>query len=276
MHKRQMIDFPEYWEEVTPQEWAYLLLMREKLVTLPGVTLQDIKRAWCFFVLRRRANMAKGLQLMLLVDQLAESLDWMFRVHPEDNTIELTFETTVNLLPVWRDFVGPASHGADLTFGEFRHAVTAYNRYTEDHQPEDLLALCAILYRRRVKNKGAWLRQPYNPDRLDKNMAALRKMPAYLQWGVYAWFGYFNRYLMSEEFIIDGSQVSFAPLFAHQAAAGPAHQNIGLNAIRFSVAESGVFGNSEETDNTSLLQVMLKLLDDHQRAEDLLSRTKTN
>ena len=48
-----------------------------------------------------------------------------------------------------------------------------------------------------------------------------------------------------------------------------------MNAIRFTVAESGVFGSAEQLDRTPLLQVMIKVLDDKQRAEDLLKRNKT-
>ena len=105
-------------------------------------------------------------------------------------------------------------------------------------------------------------------------MHALRKMPDYMQWGIYVIFAYFCEYLQTGEFIIDGSTVSFAPLFTSDGSSRP-NQSIGMNAIRFTVAESGVFGSAEQLDRTPLLQVMLKVLDDKQRAEDLLKRNKT-
>ena len=47
-----------------------------------------------------------------------------------------------------------------------------------------------------------------------------------------------------------------------------------MNSILFSVAESGVFGNARATDDTLLLRVMMKLLDDRQRADELMRNLK--
>ena len=47
-----------------------------------------------------------------------------------------------------------------------------------------------------------------------------------------------------------------------------------MNSILFSMAESGVFGSIEEVDNTQLLRVLLKLLDDKQKADSLIQATK--
>ncbi|KAA6318047.1 hypothetical protein EZS27_031895, partial [termite gut metagenome] len=98
-------------------------------------------------------------------------------------------------------------------------------------------------------------------------------MPEHIQWGIYAWFAYFCEYLLTGTFIIEGTEVCFAPIFAHSDSdAGGSEQNLGLHAIGLSVAESGVFGNAEQTDRTLLLKIMLKLLNDHQRAQALQKR----
>ena len=50
MNNKQ-IDFPDCWEEVLPAEWLYLLRLRQKLIERPKITLMDVKREWCRFVL---------------------------------------------------------------------------------------------------------------------------------------------------------------------------------------------------------------------------------
>ena len=45
-----------------------------------------------------------------------------------------------------------------------------------------------------------------------------------------------------------------------------------MNGVLFSVAESGVFGNFDETDNTLLLKVMMKLLSDKMQADEILRK----
>ena len=195
---------------------------------------------------------------MLLVAMVADTLEWMWLVDDEAGCISLHFDTTRNLLPEYKGLRGPQSHGGDLTFGEFRAATAAMNLYTEDHLPSDLLALVAVLYR--------------FPDPVMRDVQ--RVMPDWLQWGVYAWFARFCEYLLTGEFIIDGQTVTFAPVFGRRDKDGerPSGQDLGLNSILYTVAESGVFGTATETDRTPLLRVLLKLLDDKQRADELMKR----
>ena len=47
-----------------------------------------------------------------------------------------------------------------------------------------------------------------------------------------------------------------------------------MNSVLYSVAESGIFGNVDATDDTLLLRVMMKLLDDKQRADEMMRNLK--
>lgn len=278
--------FPECWEEVKPLEWMHLLKNRKKLMIQPGVSLLDVKREWCAYVLKSRGYRFRSkIDDMILVDELAQTLDWMWQIDEDtaDNgatvlTAQLVYDCTVNLLPMWRYLQGPASHGADLTFGEFRQAAAVMNKYNANHDPVDLLALCAILYRKPVKEKGCVLREPFRPQYMGRYMGLVRDMPEWVQWGVYAWFAYFCEYLFTGSFIIDGLELCFAPVFKRQNSdpdATPSGvQSLGMNSVLYSVAESGIFGNADATDDTLLLRVMMKLLDDKQRADEMLMNLK--
>lgn len=52
----------------------------------------------------------------------------------------------------------------------------------------------------------------------------------------------------------------------------PIERSLGMSGILFSVAESGIFGNIEKADDTLLLRVLMKLLDDKYKADALLKR----
>ena len=104
MIKDKHIDFPDCWEEVSPDEWVYLLDLRHKLMTRRGVTLTDVRRAWCAFVMKRRGYKFRhknDIDDMILVDRLAGTLDWMWSVESEGDSllVTLTVDTTQNLLP---------------------------------------------------------------------------------------------------------------------------------------------------------------------------------
>ncbi|MEL5895044.1 hypothetical protein AAE250_16315 [Bacteroides sp. GD17] len=282
--KQKDIEFPECWEEVRPTEWLHLLKIRDKLMRQPGLELVDIKREWCAYVLKNRGYRFRSkIEDMRLVDGLAKTLDWMWRAGEDEEAqggtiVELTYDCTANLLPAWRYLRGPMSHGADLTFGEFRQAAAVVNKFNAEHDLADLRALCGILYRKPVKDKGCIMREPFRPQYMNRYMGLVRDMPVWIQWGIYAWFAYFCQYLFTGTFIIDGLELCFAPVFdRHKKSGGYSPgiiQNLGMNSVLYSVAESGIFGNVDATDDTLLLRVMMKLLDDKQRADEILRNLK--
>lgn len=268
---KKNIEFPDCWEELHPSEWVFLLKLRDRMANDSRVSLLDVKRTWCRYVLKRRGikPWRHKTDFLLLVDRLASTLDWQWLV--EDNTVALAFDSTVNLLPSWSVFHGPASHGADLTFGEFRYAVNLMNQYTSTHDAGALDNLCAVLYRE-LDCMGR--RIPFTQDVMLQFSPSFSAMPGYLKWGVYSWFASFCDFLFNGTFIIDGSEICFAPVFKGGGSGPQPDQSIGLNSILFSVAESGVFGNIEDVDNTQLMRVLLKLLDDKQKADSLLKSIK--
>lgn len=271
---KSIIEFPECWEEITTREWVYLLKLRQMLIVLNGkADLIDIKRMWCRYVLKSRgvSSFRRSTDFNILTDRLASTLDWQWRV--TDNVIELTFDSTVNLLPSWHIYHGPASHGADMMFGEFRYAVTQMNDFTQNNDIAALNNLCAVLYRE-VDYNGE--RIPFTQSVMRDNADRFNAMPVYLRWGVYAWFASFCKFLQDGVFVIDGQEITFAPLFKGGSGNGDAvgSQSLGLNSILFSVAETGVFGSIDDVDNTQLVRVLLKLLDDKQKADSLLKSIK--
>lgn len=273
----ERLDFPDCWEEVAPEEWRRLLWLRQQLMERKGITLDDILRDWCAFVLQNRGLKKNKPEFWLLVRRLAGTLGWMWRTEQvgERTWVSLTYDSTVNLLPKVGPLLGPASHGADLTFGEFRAATAAMNLYDRSHEDNDLLALCAVLYRPACKEKGVFRRVPFDADRLPALMARAAMIQPYLRWGIYAWFAYFCQYLYTGTFLIDGQEVCFASVFDRtKRPEGKPAEGLGLNSILYSVASSGVFGTAADTDDTQLLRVMMKLLDDKHQADRLLERTK--
>lgn len=276
--KSKEIEFPECWEELYPCEWVYLLKLRHKLINQEGISLADIKREWCRFVLKNRGIRSREtVDYYLLIYNLALTLDWMWSESEDGTTVGITFTSTQNLLPEWKNLKGPLSHGSDLTFAEFRTAVTMMNRYVESQDLNMLRALCGILYRRPGKKVGkkdfdGRYREEFNQARIGFYADRVRMMPVHILFGIYAWFAYFCNYLMTGTFIIDNEEISFAPLFRRSSGDQHSEQNLGMNGILFSVAETGIFGNVDKTDDTLLIRLMLKLLDDYQKAKAMTKK----
>ena len=92
-------------------------------------------------------------------------------------------------------------------------------------------------------------------------MKRAKRVPGYIKWGIYLWFASFCKYLLSGGvFIIDGKEISFSRLFRNNN--DNTGVDIGMNAILFTMADNGTFGKAEDTDQTELFRVLLKLLHD--------------
>lgn len=283
---KKIVMFPEYWDELTEKDWKDMLLLRQRLIDDPreGVDVSDVRNeaARCLLLNRGLKTRASDDKYFLLVRQAGVKLSWLWQ-QTENGKLELTFKTTYNLLPRWDRLIGPASHGSNLLFGEFKDAITLCRAYDkameaepdEDHSPI-LRQLAGLLYRNRdLKVKKHVRRLPYDYDGMEEQSKRGNRMPMWFVWGVYAWFSYFCEYLATGIFIIDGEEVSFSPVFGGTSSSTDKQgTSLGLNDIALTLAESDVFGGFEDVMHTPLMQVMMKLLHDRQQADRIEKEIK--
>lgn len=275
------IEIPEMWEEFTPKQFKYLLRVVFRMMNDRSITTGDLLCDFADYLLGRWKfiHPARQENYLALVGNVAEKLTWIFR--QENNSIIFNFETTQNLLPKLGKLIGPLSHGSDLRFGEYRTAVEYYNRYTQTHRPEYLDALVGILYRKPNRQKKSFqfngqYRQPFNCYLINRYAGQVKDIPEYLKWGVYLWFGYFCRYLFEGTFLIEGNEVSFASIFerTNENPDEKKANSLGMTAVLFSLADNSTFGTANETDETELFKVLLKLLYDKNMLDELKKKCK--
>lgn len=266
--------FPVRWDLMAPRELQYLL---EMFLLLDDEqkkwSLLDIKRAWVSRVFAWRGfKIKKTVDDLLLVDEVAKELDWAVYYDKETDTANLNYDCIRCLVPAFKGLAGPADYGYDLTFGEYRKLLVIFNEITRGNNIlvyMDMLA--GTLYRKRDKRTGR--RVPFNPDADDTKNA--RRLPDWLKYYAYVWFGAFCSYLMASPFIIDGNEIDFSVIFTSSGEKEAKPDNfLGMNSILFSVAESHVFGTVTEVDNTQLFRILMKLVDDKNRSDELKKSLK--
>lgn len=275
------LEIPECWDELNERQYRYLL--KHVFVLMDNnrrIDARDVLRSFADYLCGSPVYIkpARKEAYLLLLDEISGRLGWVFRL--EDGDILLNMDTTTNLLPKIGKLAGPVSHGSDLRFGEYRTACEFYNRYTTTHDKASLDALTGILYRKPNKDiNSQWFdgdyREAFNKHHIGMYARRVAGVAEYVKWGVYQWFGYFCKYLMTGEFIIEGNTVCFATLFGQQADGDTkADDSLGMTGVLFSLAESGTFGNIKETDNALLFEVMLKMLNDKQQIDKLKKMNK--
>ena len=274
MKKTRYVTLPENWDELTKDDWREVLKIRHLVATTDHAwTIEDVRIETARMLLKNRGvkTQVNNKQYLVLLSQVADTLTWLWQEH--DSSMSLVYRSTENLMPKVRDWIGPLSHGGDLTFGEFRQAIAHLKAYEQDQNPTALSALAGLLYRPeaslRQKHEQQLRRQPYDWDSLAEKIERGYQMEPWQRWGIYAWFAYFCEYLTTGTFIIDGEEVNFSLIFGERDNSGTKSQGGGLHQICLTLAESHVFGTAKDVDHTPLLTVMMKLLKDYQTLQEL-------
>jgi len=275
---KKTVDIPESYDELTTKEFKYLLRKFWKIMYDENVDAMDIQRDLVDYILGRRRfiNPFKREDYYILVNQIAWRMDWLFQTI--DNQIQLNYNSTVNLLPKIGKYVGPQSHGIDLRFGEFRTAADIMTQYREEEDIDVLDALVGVLYR--LKNKqvkkadfNGNLREPFNKHNIEMYADRVKHLNEIYKYGVYVWFASFCSFLISGTFNIEGRDICFAPVFGTNETKNTdekqTEDKLGMLSILFTLADTGTFGNVEQTDNAPLLDVMCKLLNDYNLAKNM-------
>ena len=254
MKKSRYITLPENWDELTEADWRDLLKMRQQaMVKRLRVTIDDVKIETARILLRNRGVKLQlnNKQYLILVNQVANGLGWLWK--SSEN-----------------------GFGGDLVFGEFRQAIAHLKVYEQTQNTEALQALAGLLYRPEAndlqKHEQQLRRQPYDWDSLEDKIKRGQQMKPWQLWGIYAWFAYFCEYLTTGIFVIEGQEVCFAPLF-EVSSEKKKGSNGSLQQICLTLAESHVFGTAKDVDNTQLLVVMQKLLQDYNTLQNLKKKT---
>jgi hypothetical protein len=258
----RIIIFAENWEELTPKQVAYIF---KKLYTklIRGEWDEDSFRLHIAdYLLGQKKPMRKDRRERygLLVRQCADTLHWMF-LKTETGEMEINFDTLHNHFASIKKTIAPSL--MSIRFGEYRHAVALFHAYHLSGGDESILAtLAGLLYRK--------ANEPFaeHGTAMQRYEQRGKRMPRHIAYYIYVWFATMNRFLLKETFTIDGCDVCFAPIFATHGGENKG-QDIGLNSILFTLADTGTFGNADETDKAPLFRVMLKLLHDKNNADNL-------
>ncbi|MEI7675762.1 MAG: hypothetical protein WCJ03_03190 [Bacteroidales bacterium] len=256
----RIIEFPETWEELTQKQANFIFKKIYANVITQRWDEDSFRLYVADYLLGRKyfARNEKQIQYRLLVRSLADSLTWMF-AKAEDGTLNINYDTLHNHFPKVGKMV--VANIQDIRFGEYRHAVAIYHAYNESLGDASLLAtFVGMLYRP--------AKEPFDSNKMQLYEKRGKKVPGHIAYYIYLWFTTLNRYLLTETFTIDGCDVCFSTIFKSDGEPSKG-QDIGLNSILFTLADTGTFGNADQTDKAPLFRVMLKLLHDKNNADQL-------
>lgn len=218
--------------------------------------------------------------------RISETVEFFFDVKKTKTDVEGVFDKEYifepkcvkQLVPEYKKAIGCSDMLINISWNEFKDSMVAMQEFVASGERESLVELAASLYRPR--KKMIWLRQmfsgwngdnrvEYSEYTRERMMKLFRKASDGFLFYVFMFFSGCLHQLKNEEIQIDGEPLRFRPIFVGEGKSSDDSDNVGLSGVLFSLAESGVFGNAEETGKARFFDVLLRLYQTHLQAKKL-------
>ena len=179
--------------------------------------------------------------------QLSEKMDSFFDIEETGNkkTYMAHKRCGTNLLPTWNGLRGPEDMLNNITWGDFvscMNLLNAYRKAFEDEELEEAKRIVTELFH--ILYTGT----------SDKKMV----VPVSVEMHALTFFCYVFELISSVPIPIHGEEIDFRILFSGNGSTGK-DSKMGWSGLVFSVAESGVFGRTEDVNKESFWPVLLYL-----------------
>lgn len=285
----QTVNVPSSWDEMTPKQVRDTFRIFHHCVS-KGLSPLDFNVRILYKLLRVRRTLKAAIQdlsgseasfrraenVYLLCEQL---LGFLF----SDDQATLSYDSFTNPMPVaWsglRRLHGPDDLLQDLTFGEFRHASVAVNRFFKSRDVADLDEMVAFLYRtgaRRANRAGRKVAEIDNRN-VSRHVQRAKHLRPWAKNLIMMWFSNCLRFLQSGTLELDGETVDMAALFAGDGhTQGP---SFSWNDMLVELAKENMIGNMDRVDEEplfSVLSIMWHNFKERKRDEQIAKAAKAH
>ena len=221
----KVVQVPGSWSEMTPKQVREVFRIFEWCLRRGESPLDfNVRVLWMLLRVRRTVkgwftdifNGSSSVRDENVYRMCERFLGFLF----SEESAALTFDSVANPMPVVRSGLvwlhGPGELLQDLTFGEFRHASAAINRFFRSHEPEDLDECIAFLYRRRCRKANRAGRMVPDVDQRNArgHIHRASRLKGWQKNLVMMWFAACLKYLQSGVLEINGEEVDLSKLFA--------------------------------------------------------------
>lgn len=261
----KVVKVPGSWSEMTPEQVRGVFRIFERCLRRGESPLDfNVRVLWMLLGVRRTVkgwftdifNGSSSVRDENVYRMCETFLGFLF----SEESAALTFDSVANPMPVVRSglvrLYGPGELLQDLTFGEFRHASAAINRFFRSHEPEDLDECIAFLYRRRCRKANRAGRMVPDVDQRNArgHIHRASRLKGWQKNLVMMWFAACLKYLQSGVLEINGEEVDLSKLFAGDEKSSGI--SFGWNDLLVEVAKENTLGNIDRVDEEPLFSVL--------------------
>lgn len=284
----KVVQVPGSWREMTPDQVRGVFRIFERCLRRGESPLDfNVRVLWMLLGVRRTVkgwftdifNGSSSVRDENVYRMCEKFLGFLF----SEESAALTFDSVANPMPVVRlglvRLYGPGELLQDLTFGEFRHASAAINRFFRSHEPEDLDECIAFLYRRRCRKANRAGRMVPDVDQRNArgHIHRASRLKGWQKNLVMMWFAACLKYLQSGVLEINGEEVDLSKLFAGDEKSSGI--SFGWNDLLVEVAKENTLGNIDRVDEEplfSVLSIMWHNYKERKRNEQIIKASKAH
>jgi len=283
MHKIEIpdkniaIDFPSEIDEMTNAQFvAYVFYVLQYIngridesefkINIARVLL-DVRMGmrYVFMKASRKTECCANLV------RISELMTGFIQDDPGTGKREFKLSCVRNFVPKILNYYGPSDCFQNLTYFEYRTARTFFKAFARDNNEDDLNQMIAILYR---KSKSIWPLRKYmkscdgerrtklhaqsNPIYMKNRVKRISMVPFHVRYAVFLYFSSCEDYLKTGRPNVDGNELDFSKLYSKDED-GSTKSDVGLVGLLYSLTETGVFGTIDQTDSSSLWDIMIRL-----------------
>ncbi len=284
----KVVQVPGSWSEMTPKQVRGVFRIFERCLRRGESPLDfNVRVLWMLLGVRRTVkgwftdifNGSSSVRDENVYRMCETFLGFLF----SEESAALTFDSVANPMPVVRSglvrLYGPGELLQDLTFGEFRHASAAINRFFRSREPEDLDECIAFLYRRRCRKANRAGRMVPDVDQRNArgHIHRASRLKGWQKNLVMMWFAACLKYLQSGVLEINGEEVDLSKLFAGDEKSSGI--SFGWNDLLVEVAKEDTLGNIDRVDEEplfSVLSIMWHNYKERKRNEQIIKASKAH
>ena len=284
----KVVQVPGSWREMTPEQVRGVFRIFERCLRRGESPLDfNVRVLWMLIGVRRTVkgwftdifNGSSSVRDENVYRMCETFLGFLF----SEESAALTFDSVANPMPVVRlglvRLYGPGELLQDLTFGEFRHASAAINRFFRSREPEDLDECIAFLYRRRCRKANRAGRMVPDVDQRNArgHIHRASRLKGWQKNLVMMWFAACLKYLQSGVLEINGEEVDLSKLFAGDEKSSGI--SFGWNDRLVEVAKENTLGNIDRVDEEplfSVLSIMWHNYKERKRNEQIIKASKAH
>ena len=284
----KVVQVPGSWREMTPEQVRGVFRIFERCLRRGESPLDfNVRVLWMLLGVRRTVkgwftdifNGSSSVRDENVYRMCETFLGFLF----SEESAALTFDSVANPMPVVRSglvrLYGPGELLQDLTFGEFRHASAAINRFFRSREPEDLDECIAFLYRRRCRKANRAGRMVPDVDQRNArgHIHRASRLKGWQKNLVMMWFAACLKYLQSGVLEINGEEGDLSKLFAGDEKSSGI--SFGWNDLLVEVAKENTLGNIDRVDEEplfSVLSIMWHNYKERKRNEQIIKASKAH